>query len=146
MSWQASYFSVAHLNPLTHLESWLHPFAERSEVNLRGRSMQVLWTRRADRELSRRQGPLYVEMQLYYTCVVKKRVVFHDRCDLPVEQVDPRLSVSFRMVQSTRCDPREFAEHFPVQRELAPERAKGVGAKRLLLDFRRGGWEGEFEV
>ena len=146
MSWQASYFSVAHLNPLTRLDGVLHPFSHRASVMLRGKPIEIDWTGRAERELERRTEPLTVEMQLYFSCVVKKRVLFHDRYELPAVGVSPRLRIAFRMVQSAVCDPAELARHFPVRRELDPPRAAGVSASSLHLDFRGDAWAGEFEI
>lgn len=140
----ASYFSIA--NPIVVLDRWLHPPRHARAVTLRGQPMQVEWTHRAERALGRRERPLYIEMQLYFTCVVQKRVLFHDTIPEDALPVTDKLSVDFRPVESESCDPVEFARSHPVRREFGSKGATRMHPKTLLIDYRNGEWIGEYSV
>lgn len=90
--------------------------------------------------------PLIAEMQLYFTCVVKKRVLFHDETELTTEPVNERLSITFRAVDSTSCDPEKFAQNYPIRRELESHATMKLSPSLLLIDFRRGKWIGDFNI
>ncbi|MCK9199885.1 MAG: hypothetical protein M0P59_06265 [Gallionella sp.] len=47
-------------------------------VQINGRQVSVEWTKSAARELAQRAQPLVVELELYFSCLVKKFVHFHE--------------------------------------------------------------------
>ena len=49
-----------------------------ASVLVKGKPLLVEWTRAADRELANRDRPLVIELELYFSCLVKKFVHFHD--------------------------------------------------------------------
>jgi len=134
------------LNPLPALERLLHPYRHRNTIQIAGRSLSVSWTQRAQRELQRRDEPLTVEMQLYFSCVVKKRVLFERRLEKGVEAADGGLRVAFHAVQASACDPVEFAQNYPEKRRMESPAALRMHPRQLLLDFRNHQWQGEFEL
>jgi hypothetical protein len=147
MGMKNSYFALP--NPLQVLERWLNPATYSAQVNLRGEPLQVSWSRRAERQLQSRVRPLLAEMQLYFSCVVKKRVLFHEHPpgeDLTTVTVNERLQVAFRAVEANSCDPLEFAANFPVRREFASSGASRMHPAKLRLDYKGGRWWGEFTV
>jgi hypothetical protein len=139
-----SYFSIS--NPLQMLDRWLHPVRHTKRVSLRDREMEVEWTSRAQHELEKRDTPLVVEMQLMFSCVVKKRTIFHDSCDLDTVAVSDKLKVAFRPVEPTSCDPVEFATKYPVKREFDSAASLKIRPKHLLVDYVNGEWAGEFGI
>jgi hypothetical protein len=142
-----SYFEFP--SPLVMLDRWLNPETCHHKLLLRGVPLTVSWTRRAERELARRSHPLLAEMQLYFTCVVKKRVVFHDagQCEgIEGMAVTDRLHIAFRPVEANSCDPVEFAANFPVRREFESPAAVRMHPSGLHLDYRHGAWVGEFSI
>ena len=143
LGFNASYFYIG--NPLRLLDSWLHRPTLRTQIELQGRPMLVRWTRRADRQM-RRVPAVTAELQLYFTCVVQKRVVFHPRMLPEATAVNQQLAVVFRTVQSPACDPVEFAAHHPVQRQLTAAGAQRMRPRALRIDFRAGQWCGAFEL
>lgn len=142
-----TYFEPAGLlNPLPALERLLHPYTHRSTLQLAGRPLQLCWTRRAQRELQRRRDSLTVEIQLYFSCVVKKRVLFGRPLEYGTEAADGRLRVAFHAVQASACDPVEFAQNYPEKRRMESPAALRMHPRQLLLDFRNNQWQGEFEL
>ena len=115
---QGSYFSID--NPLRVLDRWLNRYRYRQTVQINQRSLEIRWTERAERELDMREQALIVELQLYFSCVVKKRVLFHQRVDFATTPVDERLEIAFHAVASAVCDPNEFALNHPAGRDLTP--------------------------
>lgn len=139
-----SYFSVG--NPLQILDKWFNPPRHSKTVTLRDKPVEVEWTRRAQRALESRDNPLIVEMQLYFSCVVKKRVLFHDSYDLETVTVNNDITVAFRTVESTSCDPIEFAENFPIKQEFESKAASKMRPKHLLVDYVDDNWVGEYRI
>lgn len=118
-------------------------------VSINNRDVDITWTQAAQRALQRRERILYVEMELYFSCLVKKFVHFRDapRGLLAPSVVSDRLQVYFRPVTSTACSMEE-AEKLGRQPEtdIALERALRLAPKSLALDFRGGQWTGQFRL
>ena len=117
MNLHASYFSID--NPLRILDRWVHGFHHSRTLRLQGRPLELRWSNRAERELQRCEKPLIIELQLYFSCVVKKRVLFHRHVDFATTRVDDQLEITFRPIASKVCDPDEFALHYPAGRDLS---------------------------
>ena len=139
---QASYFAID--NPLRRLERWCNRFRHRQIVRINQHEVDVCWTNRAEAALRARERPLIVELQLYFSCVVKKRVLFHRSADFDTTKVNDRLELAFRPIASAACDPREFALQHPAGKNLSQGVAARMVPKRVEIDFRRGEWQGGF--
>jgi len=139
---QASYFSID--NPLRVLDRWLNRYCYRETVQINRRPLELRWTARAERELDMRGQALIVELQLYFSCVVQKRVLFHQRADFATTPVDGRLEVAFHAIASAVCDPNEFALNHPVGRDLSPGPAARMVPRIVEIDHRADRWEGQF--
>lgn len=147
MNLHASYFHVPTLSDLyAYLDRKLHPYRHFYIINLRDSRTLIRWTKRANQALEKRHDPLVAEMQLYFSCFVKKRVVFSDQCISPVIRVNDRLCVGFSTVESLSCDPVEFAQNFPVKKKMSTPGAKKMHPSLLELDYRNGKWIGWFRI
>lgn len=108
-------------------------------------TLNVSWSDAAERVLEGRSAPLIVEMQLYFSCNIKKIVYFHDSFDeAGLVEVDDRLKVCFRPVKARVCDPAEFARSHPEDHRFDSPAAQKMGSKRLQLDYREDQWRGSF--
>ena len=139
---QASYFTIE--NPLRVMDRWFNRFRHRQIVRINQRDVEVNWTERAERALQGCRQPLIVELQLYFTCVVQKRVVFHQCAEFDTVVVNNRLEVAFRPIASAICDPREFALSHPAGKDLSHGVAARMIPGSVEIDYRRGNWEGRF--
>ena len=139
-----SYFSVK--NPLLILDRWLNPWRHTQNIDYEGKQLSVYWTSRADTALRKRSQPLTAEMQIYFTCVVQKRVIFHEQTSLAIYPINDLLNISLRSVQADSCDPVEFAKHHPVAHELTSAAAKKLRPCKLEIDFKDDQWKGEFFI
>ena len=113
-------------------------------AQLFGRPLRVAWSDAAERALARRDKPLRVEMELYFSCLIRKRVRFdeaaagHRWC-----AIDSRLEVGFRPVMTRACaasglDGPPPLDDFPI---VKPE---AFVPRWLRIDYRDGTWQGEF--
>jgi hypothetical protein len=140
---QTSFFAIE--NPWRLLDRLLNPCRYRQAVQIGQRKVDLRWTSRAERLLQASSQPLIVELQLYFSCVVKKRVLFHHSADFVTTRVTDRLEIAFRPIASAVCDPHEFALHFPAGKDLSAGPAAGMIPRSVEIDFRAGRWEGRFD-
>ena len=119
-----------------------------ASVVINGRKVSVAWTRAAARELARRPRPLVVELELYFSCLVKKFVHFHeDAGDRETVAASDKLHLYFRPVTSTACS-FEVAERLGRQpeMELHSEAVGKIAPKNVHIDFAKGAWQGRYEL
>jgi len=114
-------------------------------ICLANRDLEVRLSSAASAALAARGTPLVVEMELYFSCLIRKRVRFLSvpHPDAFCATADDRLTVCFRPVMTRTCalsdvEGQPELESFPIQRPEA------FLPKWLALDFRRGAWSGEF--
>jgi len=144
MNLQASYFSIR--NPLEIFDRWLNPYRHNVTSHFREKDIKVAWTRRAEQAFSLRTTTLIVEMQIYFSCVVKKRVLFHEQLDMESLPVTDKISIISRAVQSDTCSAEEFARNYPVKQELTSTAAKRMYPRLLNIDYINNQWLGEFTI
>ncbi|MBE0621705.1 MAG: hypothetical protein IH605_14020 [Burkholderiales bacterium] len=119
-----------------------------ASVVINGRNVAVEWTRAAAGELARRPRPLIVELELYFSCLVKKFVHFHEEAgDRETVAANDKLLLYFRPVTSTTCS-FEVAERLGRQPEmdLHSDAVKKIAPKKVRIDFARGAWQGHFSL
>ena len=139
---QAGYFSIK--SPLQIIDRWLNPYHHTGSINIRGKKMAIMYSKRAEKALAQRDTSLIAELQLYFTCVVQKRVVFHEHSELETITANPNLEISYHTVQSNACEPVEFAEKHPVKKELTSKGALSMRPSLFKIDYKNGEWIGDF--
>jgi hypothetical protein len=113
---------------------------------INGKTVRVEWTARAEEALRGRERPLIVELELYFSCLVKKFVHVRQAAGgHALAWVDGRLALYFRPVTSTRCTP-QTAERLGRQPEMEIDTpaTRRMAPKRVRLDYRDGAWNGMF--
>jgi hypothetical protein len=113
---------------------------------INGKTVRVEWTAPAEDALRSRGRPLIVELELYFSCLVKKFVHVREAAGgHALAWVDDRLALYFRPVTSTTCTP-QTAERLGRQPEVEIDTpaTRRMAPKRVLLDFRDGAWNGTF--
>ena len=136
-----SYFGLGSLPNL--IWRWARPYRHQGRASLNDREIRVEWTESAQEALVSRSQPLNIEMQLYFSCVVKKRIIFDAVIEADSVSVNDRINICFRSVQSAVCSPEVFARDYPEARELNATSAK-MTPSRLRFDYKAGQWVGEF--
>lgn len=116
-------------------------------IQLKQRNMKISWSHAADRALSGLTRPLYVDLQLHFSCLVKKRVIFHSEPPQPnaagFVPVSDRLFVRFSPVTSVACSLEEGVGGQPVQPVETASVEKMI-PRFVYLDFHRGHWRGKY--
>lgn len=139
-----SYFTLT--SPRKLLDRWLHPTLHHQNLLLNGHEMEVLWSDRFEKALNQSESGLTVEMQIYFSCMIQKRVLFHSGREESADRVNDQLFIVARTVRSTICDPVEFAAKHPVDRDLTSVAALKMHPKRVELDYIEEKWQGEFFI
>ncbi len=115
-------------------------------LTLGERAVELRLSERAQAQLAREAGPLDIEMELYFSCLLRKRVHF---LALPHAHVAARaalndnVSVSFRPVMTRACSIGDVIDE-PEVETAALVRAAAFTPKWLALDYAQGKWAGEF--
>ena len=114
-------------------------------VQLSGKRITCELSTQAEQALTARATPLVAEMELYFSCLIRKRVRFPEtpHTDARLVRVSDKLMVCFRPVMTRSCamsdvEDKPELEAFPIVRPDA------FVPKWLKLDFRHGAWSGEF--
>lgn len=137
------------MNPVLDINSAnriFHPFKYVEETKVNGHHFVIKHTKRAEKALQNRTQQLIIEMQIYFSCVVQKRVLFHDIYEFDKIFVNNKIAIALRVVESDSCDPIFFADNHPEKRELKTSGAKKMKAKELLFDYKNGSWIGNFKI
>lgn len=111
-------------------------------VILHDKPVDIRLSAAAAKALARRSVPLVAEMELLFSCLLRKRVHFGERSE-NATAVDARLAVRFTPIMTRRCSVAEGgatppSEGFPL------ENPRPYVPNWLAIDYRRGEWVGEF--
>ncbi|HEY6095137.1 MAG TPA: hypothetical protein VIU93_09330 [Gallionellaceae bacterium] len=113
-------------------------------MEILNKRVQVGWTPAAEAELMRRPTPLAVEMELYFSCLLRKKVRFGEQAhSREFLLVTPQLQVAFRPVMTRVCSAAEV-EDMPPLDDFPITNPAAFVPHWLKIDFRRGQWQGEF--
>ena len=119
-----------------------------ASVVINGRNVAVEWTSAAAIELARRPRPLIVELELYFSCLVKKFVHFREEAgDRETVAASDKLLLYYRPVTSTACSFR-VAERLGRQPEMELHTAAvgKISPKKVSIDYAKGAWRGHFSL
>ncbi|HKJ08100.1 MAG TPA: hypothetical protein VKA76_03335 [Gammaproteobacteria bacterium] len=113
-------------------------------VLIHGKPVELRISAAARNRLADRPTPLLAEMELYFSCLVRKRVRFQDLDgrDGTVNALQG-LNVCFRPVTTAECRMVDAGEEVPTTAMPVVNPAAFV-PHWLTIDYRRGGWLGEF--
>ena len=102
---------------------------------------------KAQAKLDALSEPLNVELEMYFSCLIRLRVVFPEQPQadyIPLKTNNDKLKVYFHPVMTKHCNVSEIrgrnpdTETFPIQK---PEK---FIPKWLKLDYKKNQWAGEF--
>jgi hypothetical protein len=120
---------------------------ENVTVTINGKPVQVAWTAAAARALAVREAPLFVELELYFSCLVKKFVHFRDDArGYATAAAHDKLHIYFRPVTSTACT-WEVAERLGRQPEMEIDSMalRRVAPRHVFIDHVAGKWVGSYD-
>lgn len=113
-------------------------------VKFSGKNVAVSLTRAAQRALLKCEKAITVEMELYFSCLIRKRVIFREADDQQTGQaVGENLFIQFRPVMTRHCG-KEYEGDEPPLTDFPIEDPAPFVPKWLTIDYHRGQWRGEF--
>jgi hypothetical protein len=113
-------------------------------IEILGKKVLVEWSVSADKKLQGLAEPLLVEMELYFSCLIRKTVRFGDDAQaISFASAAPRLKIGFRPVMTKACRMSDVEGEPPLE-DFPIVRPEAFVPKRLKIDYRGGKWLGEF--
>lgn len=121
----------------------------KQNVEMLGKQIQVEISKHAERQLNNRKAPLFVEMELYFSCLLRKEIRIREtlREKLDEEfsaQLSEFLHISFRPVMTKSCSVSSCAGEKPPLSDFPIKKPQSYVPKWLKLDFKKGEWCGDF--
>ena len=118
------------------------------QTHLEGKPLTVHFSKKAEKEMNDNAAPLYIGMELYFSCLIRKRVRFKREIPpVPTACIQDNLHVFFRPVQSKSCNILDLqGANSPELIDLEIKKRQAIIPKHLHLDFKKGQWKGEFEM
>ena len=116
-----------------------------TQVAVDGRSIRLNISKAAQARLDQRAAPLLLEMELYFSCLVRKRVYVRESIDITdTVALTEKLRVRFRPVVTESCAMREVDRSNPPVKDMPIVHPERYFPHWLKLDFLRGEWQAEF--
>jgi hypothetical protein len=119
-------------------------------IELLGKPVEVTLTENARNALSRRIKPLIVEMELYFSCLIRKQVRFYDVGNGNDEnnefetRLNDRLRIRFRPIMTKACSMDDVQNDKPPVTDFPIANSKAYIPHYLNIDFKNNEWMGEF--
>ena len=116
----------------------------RATAEILGKKILVEWSASADKAMASLVAPLQVEMELYFSCLIRKAVRFGHGASSPYSvSVTPQLKLNFRLIVTKACKVSEVEDEPPVE-DFQLAKPEAFVPKRIVIDLKRGAWVGEF--
>ena len=115
-------------------------------IAMQGKDITIDCSKSAKQEFSRLNSPVYLQMELLFSCMVTKRVVqvSEKHCSLQV-QLNNSVFLSFRPIRTNVCAPHgvDIHEHDEVE-VIDIEDPERFIPDWLYIDYCKNVWCGEF--
>ncbi len=111
-----------------------------------GKTVKVDLSRRAQKALEALEKPLFVTMEVYFSCFVVKKVQFST--EKPVWETfeaGENLNLGFRVIQSAPCNIHDLkGDNTPDYIEFPIKKRRALLPHHLKIDFVGGEWKGSY--
>jgi len=98
----------------------------------------------ASRALEKRTTPLIAEMELYFSCLIRKQVRFRESAQgLATVRVMDKLQVAFHPVMTASCG-NDYDEDEPPLTDFPIQKPDAFVPHWLKIDYKNNQWQGEF--
>ena len=116
----------------------------KQELTVGGRSLDVELSSTAGRHLARRDNPLLAELEILFSCLVRKRVNFRDLAeDDEAVFISDKLSIIVRPVLFELCAKGEGESQPPIV-DMPVVDVSRLIPHHLTIDYVDGEWTGSF--
>ena len=115
-----------------------------TDITIANKPVKLHLSSAAQQALARRSLPLYAEMELYFSCLIRFKVRFYEQASSGEGvTVSDKLVVNFRPVMTQVCG-KDYEGDEPPLTDFPIVKADAFVPKWLRIDFRHGEWQGEF--
>ena len=115
----------------------------KKQIEIKGKQVVVNLTKSAEKALSLRDKTLVAEMELYFSCLIRKQVRFKENLDGDLAAVSDNLSVRFRPVMTKSCGIDYEGDEPPLE-DFPIEKPEAFVPHWLNIDYKKNEWIGEF--
>ena len=112
-------------------------------IEFLGRTIELTISPAAEKALAQRQTPLLAEMELYFSCLIRKAVRFYETPSRDCTPVNDTLSLCFRPVMTRHCG-TDYEGDEPPLTDFPITQTERYIPHWLNIDYRNGQWLGEF--
>jgi len=113
------------------------------QIQLLQRAVEVSLTSAAEKALAQRTTPLLAEMELYFSCLIRKAVRFHETDSDDSVAINDKLNLRFRPVMTKHCG-TDYEGDEPPLTDFPINQAERYVPHWLKIDYKGGQWHGEF--
>jgi len=114
-------------------------------AQINGRPVSIELTGAAEKALGERRQPLLAEMELYFSCLIRKQVRFRDPADeADTVSATDQLQIRFRPVMTASCKVGDYEGDSPPLTDFPITRPDSYIPKWLRIDYKHGQWVGDF--
>jgi len=113
------------------------------QIDFHGKTITLTLSPAAEQALRKRDTPLLAEMELYFSCLIRKAVRFGDTIADGVVKVNDTLALSFRPVMTQHCG-TDYNGDEPPLTDFPITEAQRYTPHWLKIDYKNGQWHGEF--
>ncbi|MDT8282737.1 MAG: hypothetical protein RQ982_07985 [Gammaproteobacteria bacterium] len=121
----------------------------KQNVEMMGKNIRLEISENASKQLSDRKTPLFVEMELYFSCLLRKEIRIYETAREMLDkdfstQFSDTLHISFRPVMTRSCSVSACAGDKPPLSDFPIKKPRSYVPKWLKLDYKKGEWCGDF--
>lgn len=115
-----------------------------TDITIANKPLKLHLSQSAQQALASRSSPLFAEMELYFSCLIRFKVRFYEQAShgegVPVSD---KLIVNFRPVMTETCG-KDYEGDEPPVTDFPIVKPDAFVPKWLRIDFEHGQWHGEF--
>ena len=113
------------------------------QIEIQGKQVTIQLSTAAEKALSSRDKTLVAEMELYFSCLIRKQVRFKENLDGDLVNISEQLAVRFRPVMTKSCG-IDYEGNEPPLEDFPIEKPEAFVPHWLKIDFKKNEWIGEF--
>jgi len=113
-----------------------------STIQINDKLVEVRISNNANKALAARTTAITAEMELYFSCLIRKRVCFYENDKGTL--VTDSLKVDFHPVMTRHCADTELKDGLPPMTDFPIDNPQTFTPRWLSIDFQKGEWLGEF--
>ena len=113
------------------------------DTALFNRNVEIVFTKKAQKMLQKRPMPLFIDMELFFSCLIRKRVLFSDEIPERAVRISNNVYIGFHPVMTKSCDMDSFVGK-PALTDFPIKKPDGFIPHWLKVDYKKGQWTGEF--